>query len=166
MPKPVTGVWLTDTKRHEVYNAPGKNSLRSKTAKGTDAYVSGNEDVIVLAVDGDWVLIEYRTTTGHRRGYISRSYVPNSAYNNAGKVPKAMLIGTTTERTSLVNDTSMSNDAYIIQNMAKGTSVTVLAFDHSWGKNWAYVETYYQNKLVRGFIKLETINLTSNNMRG
>ena len=166
MPSPVYNIWLVGDKHQAVYNAPGTNSLRSRTAKGTEAYVDTGEAVTLLAVDGNWGLIEYRTTTGHRRGYIQSTGIPSNAYNSAGAVPNANLVGTTTRNTSLVNDTSMTNDAYVIQNMAKGSTVTVLAFDHSWGSHWAYVETYYENKLVRGFILLDTIELLPTSLRG
>lgn len=166
MPAPVYNVLLIGERRQAVYNAPGTNSLRSKTAKGTEAYVDISEAVTLLAVDGAWGLIEYKTTTGHRRGYIQSSGIPNSAYNSAGEVPKANLIGATTRSTALVNDTSMTNDAYVIQSMPIGTTVTVLAFDHSWGAHWAYVETYHEGKLVRGFILLDTIELLPSSARG
>jgi len=160
MPEPVYNVYLTGDNSQPVYNAPGTSSLRSVTARGTPAYVVISEAVTLLAVDGNWGLIEYRTTTGYRRGYIQRAGIPDSAYNRAGAVPNANLKGTTTRKTALVNDTSMTNDAYIIKSMPKGTTVTILAFDHSWDSNWAYVETYYENKLVRGFILLDTIVLS------
>jgi len=163
-PTPVQNVWLNDNDgpndgRIDVYDAPGTKSHRSVTKKGTQAYVHVNEAVTLLATDDGWGLIEYKTTTGYRRGYIPSNCIPGDAYRRAGALPKAQITGIVHTSTEIVNDTTRSSDNYVIQYIYTGDSITVLAFEHSNYTDWAYVETVQNNKVARGFVPMSAINV-------
>lgn len=160
MPTPLYDVWLLDKGRHNVYSAPDAFAYRPKTKKGTEAYVSGNDTVHVLAKEGPWVLIEYETTTGNRRGYILKDSVSKQIQDALIDVPKADIAAIVLADTVVVDDTSMTNDNYVSRKLKKGMGVHVLAFEHSWGKDWAYIETRFDNKPMRGYIQLSKIAIT------
>lgn len=163
-PPSIYGVTLIDNYgkndgKINVYDAPGNHTHRSVTKKGTEAYVHIGEPVTVLVQDNGWCLIEYRTTTGNRRGYIPLDCVPNEVVQKTAFLPKANIVGEANAQTTLVNDTSQTNDNYVIQYLSPGATVTVLAFDHSYGIDWVYIETVIDNLITRGFIPMWSMTL-------
>lgn len=133
-------------KKYAVYSAPSKKAWRGASGK---ASVSTNGDVWAAGWEGDWLLIMYETSKGSVRvGYVSAAKLK-------GKVGVDAALDFPRQAARLSAPADLTDDvaraASSITTLKAGTEVTLLG---SYEGRWAYVETTFKKKTVRGFIPL------------
>lgn len=134
----------------EVYSGPGNYYYRANQGKAT----MGGGLCRLYGVENGWALIGYELSNGlFRFGYIPQSAIPEEGLS----IPYLDLIN---EYGTLITDSFITDDIVIrvtaVQNLPRGTSVTVLGFTNGlvYGQStlWAYVEVTGSTYLMRGFV--------------
>ncbi len=127
-----------------VYTGPGTKYLRANSGKAN----LGGGRVRVWGLDGNWALIGYGLSNNlYRVGYVPKSVIPANL-----QVPQLVFArrqGTIVSKASLTDD-PIVNPTWLFE-IPVGTKVTILAYEN-WKDHWAYIETVYNGKPVRGFI--------------
>jgi len=127
-----------------VYTGPGTNYLRANSGKAN----LGGGRVRVWGLDGKWALIGYGLSNNlYRVGYVPANTVPANVKLHQLKF--AGQPGTIVSKASLTDD-PIVNPTWLFE-IPVGTKVTILAYE-DWKDHWAYIETVYNGKPVRGFI--------------
>ena len=127
-----------------VYSGPGTNYFRASNNK---ASLSGGR-IRVWGTAGQWALIGYGLSNNlYRIGYIAKASIPRDL-----DVPELIF---SNKKVTLKSRAPFIDDPIIqpitIFEIAKGKEVTLLAYE-SFADHWAYIETTYNGKPVRGFI--------------
>ncbi|MGI6726062.1 MAG: SH3 domain-containing protein [Christensenellales bacterium] len=130
-----------------VYSGPGTEYWRAADSR---ASVSGGR-LRVWGTIGDWALIGYGLSNNlYRIGYIERSALPSDLQ------VQELYLGCQT--VTIVKDAPFIDDPIIkpvqIFELKSGTEVTLLAYL----SDRAYIETTYENKPIRGFVRIENIS--------
>ena len=127
-----------------MYTGPGTNYLRANSGKAN----LGGGRVRVWGLDGKWALIGYGLSNNlYRVGYVPANTVPANVKLHQLKF--AGQPGTIVSKASLTDD-PIVNPTWMFE-IPVGTKVTILAYEN-WKDHWAYIETVYNGKPVRGFI--------------
>ena len=127
-----------------VYSGPGYNYWRG--ANG-NAKVTTDEPIYIAGWEGNWLLVTYGTSSGSRTGYVCTD---DMADNFRGKTLSfEYSTRRITQQCNFTDDTSSTNNP--IGYLSAGSYVTYLT-DFYNGMNWAYVETDYNGKPIRGFV--------------
>lgn len=146
-------VSMTKNKNYPVYSAASTKAWRG--AKGK-ASVSTNGDVWAAGWENGWLLIYYETSKGSVRvGYIDGSKIPGSVSLQT-QLAFAYAPASITEKTALTDD--IVRQATTITTLKAGKEVTYLTSWHD-RQDWAYIETKYDGKTVRGFVPLDSLEL-------
>jgi len=132
--------------RHDVYTGPGTHYHRVMVNK-TRVFVSTNGWIKAYARDGDWLLIEYETSSsnGNRMGYVRGSKISN--FRDAPELPKANLAVRFTRLSVITDDPNVG--ARVLLDIPEGARGTLLCLH---GDEWGYIEIEINNVLMRGFV--------------
>ena len=127
-----------------VYSAPSDVSYRDSNAQ-----VTTNDSVVIYGVVDDWVLVSYPIGYNNTKGRVG--YIKNTTLFEPEFVQKLEFADfeMTLLRTVAATDDPNYGAAELIR-LQKGDTVTLLAFLRD---EWAYVETVYQGKQIRVFIR-------------
>ena len=126
----------------DVYSAPSSDAYKDEGAS-----VTTNSDVNIYGSVGDWVLVGYNIRGSKGRiGYVKNSVDVN--IKNSPELTFSSVSVPLTKDTQLTDDPLFSTRA--LCDLKKGDNVIVLAFMQG---NWAYVESTYKNKQIRGFVQ-------------
>ena len=130
-----------------VYSGPGTEYWRAANGR---ASVSGGR-LRVWGTIGDWALVGYGLSNNlYRIGYIEKIALPIDLQ------VQELYLGSQT--VTIVNDAPFIDDPIIkplmIFELKRGTEVTLLAYLG----DRAYIETIYENKPIRGFVRIENIS--------
>lgn len=140
--------------KYNVYSAPSDKAWRG--AKGK-ASMSTNGPVWAAGWVDNWLLIYYETSKGSvRAGYISGGQIP-ADLNVQNQLTFAQTPAVITEKCSMTDD--IARAASSITTLKKGAEVTYLAPYYA-DQEWAYIETTFSNKIVRGFVPLNCVEQT------
>lgn len=137
---------ILDSERNlKVYSGPGEKYYRGANGK---ASVSTNDVIYVAGWAGDWLLVKYWTNAGPSRvGYVHRSGL-------TGEVDAPELALEKREAVVL-DDCTYSDDpefkGNVIGELKAGQKVTFLGA-YRRNRQWAYIETKVNGKLVRAFV--------------
>lgn len=134
---------------YPVYSGPGSGYYRAQNNK---AAVAGGK-LRVWGKIGNWALIGYGLSNNlYRIGYISTKAIPTKV-----KVPD-LILGN--EQVKVKKAAPLYDDPIIkpikIFDIKAGTTVTLLAYLDS---RWAYVETKYGSKPIRGFVNKANLSI-------
>lgn len=127
-----------------VYSGPGYNYWR-----GSDGWAKAytDKEIYVAGWEGDWLLITYANNVGTRTGYVCKE---DMADNFRGKTLNfEYRTCKITQQCNFTDDTSSTNNP--IGYLNAGEYVTYLTSYYN-GMNWAYVETTFNGKPIRGFV--------------
>ena len=131
-----------------VYTGPGTEYYRSNNGR---AEVGGGRLRYWGSV-GDWALIGYQLSNNlYRVGYISSAALPDDLTINNLHLGNQTV---TVEREVTLHDDPIIKPIKLY-NLKPGEQVTLLAYFGQW---YAYVETTYQNKPIRGFVLKENLS--------
>lgn len=137
--------------KFSVYAAPSSKAWRGASGK---ASVSTNDNVWAAGWENGWLLIYYETSKGSVRvGYIDGKQFSGNAGIDTELI-FAYAPAQLTAKTALTDD--IIRMASSITTLKSGAKVTYLAPYYA-EQAWAYVETKYDGKTVRGFVPLENI---------
>lgn len=136
-----------------VYSAPSKSSWRAADGK---AMVSTNGAIYAAGWESGWLLMMYETNNGSVRvGYVRsgdiRGGVPMDTNLTFAYAP-----ATVNERCVLTDDPARTGTT--ILTLQPGASVTWLTRFYN-NSAWDYVETSVGGKLVRGFIRVGSLDI-------
>lgn len=134
---------------YAVYSGPGNGYYRANSNK---ASVSGGK-LRVWGKVGNWALIGYGLTNNlYRIGYISTKAIPTTV-----DVPELFLGNqqVKTRKAAPLYDDPIIQPIKIFDIKA-GTTVTLLAYLDD---RWAYVETKYGTKPIRGFVNKANLSI-------
>lgn len=132
-----------------VYSGPGYNYWRG--ANG-NAKVTTDEPIYIAGWDGNWLLVTYGTSKGSRTGYVCADDMADNM--SAKTLTFEYSTRRITQQCNFTDDTSSTNNP--IGYLSAGSYVTYLT-DFYNGMNWAYVETDYNGKPIRGFVPAHCI---------
>ena len=144
---------------YAVYQGPGKEYGRAGNGK---ACVSTNGPIVCYGAWKDGVLVRYDVNAAKSRyGWILLSDLPDSVieqvsqlhYDGYGKTGDQYQYGVIARNTELTDDPSGSRDA--VGSLPAGTSVHCLARDEY---GWVYVEGYYGDRPVMGFVPGDAVD--------
>lgn len=146
-------VSMKSGEKYSVYSAASSKAWRG--AKGK-ASVSTNGDVWAAGWENGWLLIYYETSKGSVRvGYIDGSKISGGTGVDTELV-FAYAPARITQKAALTDD--ITRAASSITTLKAGKEVTYLA-PYYGEKDWAYIETKYDKKTVRGFVPMDSIEL-------
>jgi len=145
---------MTRGKTYKVYSAASTKSWQRANGK---ASVSTNGDVWAAGWENGWLLVYYETSKGSVRvGYIDGNKI-------SGTVDVQTQLEFAHAPATIVTSTQLTDDiaraATTITTLKAGAEVTYLTTFHT-DRDWAYIETTYQKKIVRAFVPLEALALT------
>ena len=142
---------MKPNQKFSVFSAPSAASYRGANGK---ASVSTNGDVFAAGWDNGWLMIMYATNNGSVRvGYIDGKSIKDRLtlpMLNFSSIPV-----TVTKATALTDDPAMAFSQ--IMQLQVGTKVTYLSEFHN-RYAWAYVETTFNGKAIRGFIDASALD--------
>ncbi len=148
---------LASMKREQkfnVYSAPSTKAWRG--AKGK-ASVSTNGEVWAAGWENGWLLIYYETS----KGSVRAGYIDGSKFSDDTGVQTELVFAYAPAR--ITAKAAMTDDiaraASSITTLKAGAEVTYLA-PYYGEQDWAYIETKYDKKTVRGFVPLDSLELT------
>lgn len=152
-PLDFTRVSLNRGKNYNVYSAPSTKAWRG--AKGK-ASVSTNGPVWIAGWVDNWLLIYYETSKGSvRAGYISGDKI-------SGDVPVDTRLEFTPVQARITQKCTLTDDVVLgktaITTLKAGKEVTYLAPYYA-DREWAYIETKYDKKVIRAFVPLDCIEI-------
>lgn len=146
-------VSMKSGEKYAVYSAASTKAWRG--AKGK-ASVSTNGDVWAAGWENGWLLIYYETSKGSVRvGYIDGSKISGDP-GAEGELTFAYAPAKITQKAALTDD--ITRAASSITTLKAGKEVTYLA-PYYGETDWAYIETKYDKKTVRGFVPMDSIEL-------
>ena len=133
-----------------VYSGPGTEYYRAANNKAT----VGGGRLRVWGTQGDWALIGYGLSNNlYRIGYIQKSALPADLV-----VPE---LNFSYKTAVILTDAPLNDDPVIkpvmIYRIPAGTEVTLLAYE-TFSTHWAYIETTFDGKPIRGFVRKENIS--------
>ncbi len=125
----------------DVYGAPGETTWHARNAQ-----VTTDDTVLIYGVENGWVLVAYTIGNGSRgrMGYIDDATLENP--QDVAKLPLCSYPITLTQDAEGTDDPLYGKAT--IASLAKGESVTLLAFLD----DWAYVQASVEGKVCRLFI--------------
>lgn len=144
---------------YAVYQGPSKEYGRAGNGK---ARVSTNGSIVCYGAWKDGVLVRYDVNAAKSRyGWILLSDLPDSVNEQVSQLPFSAYgymgdeyrYGVIARNTELTDDPSGSRDA--VGSLPAGTSVHCLARDEY---GWVYVEGYYGDRLVMGFVPGDAVD--------
>lgn len=138
--------------RLDVYSAPTESAWRGAEGK---AAVSTNGALYVAGWENNWLLLMYETEDGVRVGYVDTAqvrggipYAPDLAFAYDPAVVTACC--------TLTDDPAANSTAIAALN--PGATVTWLSRFYN-NSAWDYVETTADGQVVRGFIKVGSLDI-------
>lgn len=135
-----------------VFSGPGEDYFRA--AKGK-AMASTNGDIYACGWENGWLMISYWLN----ENAVRIGYVPRSEIKMDVDLPQLVFEYTTAtiiKACDLTDDPSTMKQTLL--SLSEGNMVTYLGNFINQNASWAYVETYLDNKPVRGFIPSECIS--------
>jgi len=133
----------------KVYSGPGRYYWRG--ANGW-AKVYSDEAIYCAGDEGDWLLVQYYTSSGMRVGYVTKEDVSERV--NATDLHFDYTTKRITRQCNFTDDPSSLNNP--IGYLRAGDTVTYLSKFYN-GFNWAYVETSIEGAPIRGFVPMDCI---------
>ena len=138
-------------KAQGVYSGPSTRYYRANDGKAT----LGGGVVRVWGTEGQWALIGYGLSNNlYRVGYIPKAALPKNL--NVPELVLSSIKTKTVSRAPLYDDPIISPRE--IFEIPAGTQITFLAYENFSG-NWAFIETTYSGKPIRGFINKSHIRV-------
>lgn len=147
--------------RLSVYSAPSSSSWRGANGK---AMCNTDGAVFAAGRDGSWVLIAYYLNHGpnqggYRVGYVRYSELTGLIEKNLPQLSFQYRTASITASCNLTDDPLEYEEP--ITRLSPGTKVTYLmGYENEYGTRFAYIETTYQWQTVRGFVRLNCIQLS------
>ena len=134
-----------------VFSGPGEDYFRA--AKGK-AMASTNGDIYACGWENGWLMITYWLSgDAVRVGYVPRSEIREDV--DLPQLAFEYTMASVTKACELTDDPSTVKQTLL--SLAEGDEVTYLGSFINQNAAWAYVETYLDNKPVRGFVPSECI---------
>jgi len=151
-----------------------RRKLLTYSGPGVQYYRQPNSQINVrtaavklLAREGRWVLIEYKTGGGNARrlpktawiheGDLGTSQGMKQAVARADSLPEFNISGTMAEQTELYDDVDMVRDP--LYTLWEGQEIDFLGYTYINHMSMAYIETEIYNKPVRGYVPIASIEL-------
>ncbi|MBQ8137139.1 MAG: hypothetical protein IJ174_06880 [Clostridia bacterium] len=153
-------IWVNGNLRLDVYSAPSTSSWRGANGK---AMCNTDGEVRAAGRIGGWVLIAYYLSGGSNAGGYRVGYVQYSELKGlVSDIPQLMF----QNRSAVITrDCTLTDDPFALETpityLSSGTRVTYLmGFQNDYGNKFGYVETTYQGKTVRGFVRYDALEVS------
>ena len=169
---------LEDSEPVSLHNY-NRNTIKTYTGPGTRYYRTPNSQITsrtasvrVLAREGRWYMIEYKTGGANSKKLLKTAWIHESdlqvstkdryTVEAAAYLPEFNLSGYISEPTDLYDDVDMVRDP--LYTLWENQQISFLGYTLINGYSMAYIETEIYNKPVRGFVPLSNIELESYNI--
>ena len=138
-----------------VFSGPGENYFRA--AKGK-AMASTAGDIYACGWENGWLMITYWLSgNAVRVGYVPRSEIKKDV--DLPQLAFEYTLASITADCELTDDPSTVKQTLL--SLSEGDEITYLGSFVNQNDSWAYVETYLDNKPVRGFVPSQCISMLS-----
>ena len=139
--------------RWDVYSAPSLNAVRGANGK---AMVRSYERIMTAGWNGAWLMIRYEKSEGVRIGWVANGQI-GAPVETDHEIMFARWTMPVRMDCAITDDPVSESET--LKNVVSGEEVIYLAhYQEDGGKEYAYIKTDLDGKLVYGFIPFDAID--------